>query len=75
MGLRPRFKTPLSQARDKLIAYAMRPLMMFQPRTRFLIACSVLVLATTILLLNPQSSNLSESYKEGDVLKIGRAHV
>ena len=68
MGLRPRFKTPLSQARDKLIAYAMRPLMMVQPRTRFLIACSVLVLATTLLILNPHSSILSETYKEGDVL-------
>lgn len=68
MGLRPRFKTPFSQARDKLIAYAMRPLMFFQPRTRFLIACSGLVLLTTLLLLNTQSSILNETYKEGDVL-------
>ncbi|HEX3186259.1 MAG TPA: HDIG domain-containing protein [Pyrinomonadaceae bacterium] len=68
MGLRPRFKTPFSQARDKLIAYAMRPLMLVQPRARFLIACSVLVLATTLLLLNPHSSILNENYKEGDVL-------
>jgi len=68
MGLRPRFKSPLSQARDKLIAYALRPLRTFQPRTRFLIACSALVLATTLLLLNPHSSILNENYKEGDVL-------
>jgi putative nucleotidyltransferase with HDIG domain len=68
MGLRPRFKTPFSQARDKLIAYAMRPLMVVKPRTRFLIACSVLVLATTFLLLNTHSSGLNENYKEGDVL-------
>jgi cyclic-di-AMP phosphodiesterase PgpH len=68
MGLRPRFKTPFSQARDKLVAYALRPLMLVQPRTRFLIACSVLVLATTLLLLNPHSSILNEDYKEGDVL-------
>jgi len=68
MGLRPRFKTPFSQARDKLIAYAMRPLMLFRPRTRFLIACSVLVLATTLLLFNPNSSTLNENYKVGDVL-------
>ncbi len=68
MGLRPRFKTPLSQARDKLIAYAMRPLMFFRPRTRFLIGCSVLVLLTTFLLLNTHSSVLSENYKEGEVL-------
>ena len=69
MGLRPRFKTPFSQARDKLIAYAMRPLMMFKPRTRFLVACSVLVLATTLLLLNPHSSSFTDNYDEGDVLR------
>jgi cyclic-di-AMP phosphodiesterase PgpH len=68
MGLRPRFKTPFSQARDKLIVYAMRPLRMFKPRTRFLIACSALVLLTTLLLINPHSSILNENYKEGDVL-------
>ena len=68
MGLRPRFKTPFSQARDKLIAYLMRPLMVFKPRTRFLIACSVLVLATTLLLLNLHSSSLNENLKEGEVL-------
>ena len=68
MGLRPRFKTPFSQARDKLLAYLMRPLMLVKPRTRFLIACSVLVLLTTVLLLNPQLSILNENYKEGEVL-------
>ena len=67
MGLRPRFKTPFSQARDKLLAYLMRPLMWFKPLTRFLIACSVLVLLTTVLLLNPQLSTLNENYKEGAV--------
>src|ERR1043165_9499804 len=51
MGFRPRFKTPLSQARDRLLAYIYRPLLVFQPRTRFLIGCSVLVLLTTLLLL------------------------
>ncbi|HEX6047033.1 MAG TPA: HDIG domain-containing protein [Pyrinomonadaceae bacterium] len=68
MGLRPRFKTPLSQARDKLFAYAMRPLMVFKPRTQFLIGFSVLVLATTGLLFNSHSSNLNENFKEGEVL-------
>ena len=67
MGLRPRFKTPFSQARDKLIAYATRPLMMFQPRTRFLIGCSVLVLLTTLLLIN-RSASFNDNHKLGDVL-------
>ncbi len=68
MGLRPRFKTPFSQARDKVLAYAMRPLMWFRPRTRFLIGCGVLVLLTTLLLLSTRSSSFPENYKLGDVL-------
>ncbi|HEY6659575.1 MAG TPA: HDIG domain-containing metalloprotein [Pyrinomonadaceae bacterium] len=68
MGLRPRFKTPLSQARDKLIAYAIRPLMVLQPRTRFLIGFGVLVILTTLLLLSNPPSRFTEDYKLGDVL-------
>ena len=68
MGLRPRFKTPLSQARDRLGGYLLRPLFLFKPRTRFLIGCTVLVLLTTLLLISSYSSTFSETYKEGDVL-------
>ena len=68
MGLRPRFKTPLSQARDKLMAYAIRPLMVFQPRQRFLIGCSILVLLTTFLLFTNRDSSFNDNYKLGDVL-------
>ncbi len=68
MGLRPRFKSPITQARDKIIAYALRPLMTFKPRTRFLIACSILVLLTTLLLLTNRGSTFNENYKPGEVL-------
>src|ERR1043165_7618225 len=68
MGLRPRFKTPLSQARDKLMAYAIRPLLVFQPRQRFLIGCSVLVLLTTFLLFTNRGSSFNDNDKLGDVL-------
>src|SRR5829696_3891833 len=68
MGLRPRFKTPFSQARDKLMAYVIRPLMVFQPRTRFLVGCSILVILTTLLLLSNRSSTFNEDYKLGEVL-------
>ena len=67
MGLRPRFKTPLSAARDKLLGYALRPLMAFEPRTRFIIACCALVVLTTLLLVNV-SSGFTDNYKEGEVL-------
>jgi cyclic-di-AMP phosphodiesterase PgpH len=68
MGLRPRFKTPFSQARDKVISFALRPLMVFEPRTRFLIGCGILIVATSLLLVRTYSSNLTENYKVGDVL-------
>jgi putative nucleotidyltransferase with HDIG domain len=73
MGLRPRFKTPLSQARDKLVAYATRPLMVFKPRTRFLIGCSVLVILTSLLLITNRFSSFNENYRQGEVL--GRSIV
>jgi putative nucleotidyltransferase with HDIG domain len=68
MGLRPRFKTPFSQARDKLLAYVMRPFMVLQPRTRFLLGCAILVTLTTLLLATNYSPTLSEDYREGEVL-------
>lgn len=68
MGLRPRFKTPFTQVRDKLLAYAVRPLLVFQPRTRFLIGCATLVTLTTLLLITDYSSGFSENYNEGEVL-------
>ena len=68
MGLRPRFKSPITQARDKIIAYALRPLMTFKPRTRFLVACSLLVLLTTLLLITNRGSSFNENYQLGEVL-------
>ena len=68
MGLRPRFKTPFSQARDKLLAYVIRPFMVFEPRTRFLIGYAVLVTLTTALLVTDYSSGFRENYKEGEIL-------
>jgi putative nucleotidyltransferase with HDIG domain len=68
MGLRPRFTTPLSQARDKLVGYAIRPFKVFEPRTRLFIGYGLLVLVTTLLLISNYRSEFSEAYKEGDVV-------
>src|SRR5262245_50945862 len=68
MGLRPRFKSPLTQTRDKLVSYAIRPFMLFKPRKRFLILSAILVTLTTLLLLTSSSGLLNENYKEGQVL-------
>ena len=42
--------------------------MFFQPRTRFLIGCAVLVTLTTGLLITNYTPGFSASYKEGEVL-------
>jgi len=68
MGLRPRFKTPLDQARDKLVGYAIRPFIAFDSRTRFFLGYGILVVSTTFLLLSNYSSGFTENYKEGDVV-------
>ena len=68
MGLRPRFKTPLSQTRDKIVSYLIRPIMMFEPRKRFYILSGILVVLTTLLLLTTYSSGFAENHKEGQVL-------
>lgn len=58
----------MSQVRDRVVAFALRPLMYFEPRTRFLIGCAFLVLATTLLLASNYGSGLSDAYREGDVV-------
>src|ERR1044072_9703468 len=68
MGLEPCFKSPLSQPRDKLVSYAIRPFMLFQPRKPFLLLARILITLTTLLLLSGTSSALTETYKEGQVL-------
>jgi putative nucleotidyltransferase with HDIG domain len=50
------------------VAYAIRPFMVFQPRTRFLIGCAILVTLTTALLITDYSAGFGEKYKEGEVL-------
>jgi putative nucleotidyltransferase with HDIG domain len=47
----------------------MRPLEVFQPRTRFLIGFAALVLITTPLLFSNNSSSVSADYREGDVIR------
>ncbi|MBA3571669.1 MAG: hypothetical protein H0W34_06805, partial [Pyrinomonadaceae bacterium] len=69
MGLRPRFTTPLSRARDAFARYLLRPFEIFQPRTRFLVGFAFLVIVTTLLLISGYSSGFSEDYEEGDIVR------
>jgi len=68
MGLRPRFTTPLSQARETFVRYLVRPFEVFKPQTRLFVGFGLLVVVTTLLLLSSYSSGLAENYREGDVV-------
>jgi membrane-associated HD superfamily phosphohydrolase len=46
----------------------MRPFMVLQPRTRFLLGCAILVTLTTLLLVTNYSPTFGEDYREGEVL-------
>jgi len=69
MGLRPRFTTPLSRARDAVAHYLLRPFEVLEPNTRLLVGFAFLVIVTTLLLLAGYSSGFSEVYKEGDIVR------
>ncbi|MGH9971578.1 MAG: HD family phosphohydrolase [Pyrinomonadaceae bacterium] len=69
MGLRPRFTTPLTRARDAFARYLVRPFEVFQPQTRLYVGFVFLVIVTTLLLLSGYSSGFSENYKEGEVVR------
>ena len=68
MGLRPRFKTPFSQARDKLLAYAIRPLMVFQATDPISDRLQHPRSPDDSPAPEHRSSGFTENYKLGDVL-------
>jgi len=69
MGLRPRFTTPLTRARDAFARYLVRPLKLLPPRGRLFVGFAVLVIVTTLLLVSGYSSSIAEDYKEGEVVR------
>ena len=69
-GRRPRFSTPLSEARDRVLAAATRPLRALRPTTRFLVGFFALAVLSTLLLARTRSALTSaEVYQEGDIVR------
>ena len=69
-GRRPRFSTPLSEARGRALALVKRPLQALRPTTRFLIGFFALAALSTLLLARTHSSLTSaEVYQEGDIVR------
>ncbi|HVF68825.1 MAG TPA: HDIG domain-containing protein [Pyrinomonadaceae bacterium] len=69
-GRRPRFKSPLTEARDRIVGAVMRPLRWFRPTTRFVLCFLALAAVSTLLLARTRSAITSaEVYQEGDVVR------
>jgi putative nucleotidyltransferase with HDIG domain len=69
-GRRPRFNTPLTEARDLIVGLVMRPLRRFHPTTRFLLCFLALAAVSTLLLARTRSALTSaEVYQVGDVVR------
>ncbi|MBC7933353.1 MAG: HDIG domain-containing protein [Rubrivivax sp.] len=70
-GRRPRFTTPLTDARNLFVRLVSRPIRWFRPTTRFLIGFFALAILTTLLLARTRSALTSggEVYQDGDVVR------
>src|SRR3712207_3625243 len=69
-GRRPRFKSPLSEARDRALRAVTLPFRRLPPTPRFLVGFFALAVLTTLLLARTHSSLTSaEVYQEGDVVR------
>jgi cyclic-di-AMP phosphodiesterase PgpH len=69
-GRRPRFTSPLADARNRLLRSALRPFRWFRPTTRLLIGFFALAILSTLLLARTRSALTSaEVYQEGDIVR------
>src|SRR5437764_736636 len=67
---RPRFTSPLAEARNRVLRAALRPFKWFRPTTRFAIGFFALAILSTLLLARTRSALTSaEVYQEGDVVR------
>src|ERR1044071_7827140 len=69
-GRRPRFKSPFSEARDRVLRTVTLPFRRLPPTPRLLVGFLALAILTTLLLARTHSSLTSaEVYQEGDVVR------
>src|SRR5437763_574749 len=69
-GRRPRFTTPLTDARDFAVRALKRPLKLLPPTARFVVGLLAVASLTTLLLASTHSAqSAAEVYQEGDVVR------
>ncbi|HVG33423.1 MAG TPA: HDIG domain-containing protein [Pyrinomonadaceae bacterium] len=66
---RPRFTSRMTTVRNRVLEFVMRPLAWLSPATRFALGFALIVLITTLLLVNSYTRVPAEFYREGDVVR------
>lgn len=66
---RPRFTSRMTTVRHRVLEFVMRPLDWLSPATRFAIGFALIVIVTTLLLVNSYTRVPAEFYREGDVVR------
>lgn len=66
---RPNLAPPFARARNRVGRFLKRPLGVFSPTVRDWVIFVLLVIATSLLIVNPYTRIGGENYQEGDVLK------
>jgi cyclic-di-AMP phosphodiesterase PgpH len=66
---RPRFTSRMTTVRYRVLEFVMRPLALLSPATRFALGFALIVLITTLLLVNSYTRVPAEFYREGDVVR------
>ncbi|MBC7796591.1 MAG: HDIG domain-containing protein [Pyrinomonadaceae bacterium] len=60
---------PFMRFRNFALEFIQRPFCRLSPRARFIIGFSLLVLVTTLIIVNPYTRFNGETYKEGDIVR------
>ena len=67
--IRPRFTTPLADARKAVLRAVVRPFKWFRPTTRFVIGFITLTLLTTLMLAKTHTQIPAQLYNSGEVVR------
>ena len=65
----PDLAPPFVKYRNAASKYLKRPLALLSPKARLAIGFGLLVLLTTLLIVNPYTRNVGEIYREGDIVR------
>lgn len=65
----PSLTSPFAKTRTKIVQFFIRPFQKLSDKQKFWLGFAILALITTFILQNPFRQNVSETYKEGEILR------